>query len=61
MRVACKECPWTRDNEHSIKFREWSKKLGKKHACHMLEKDVWVTKTKLTESNICRGQQNNQL
>ena len=60
MRKTCKECPWQNSNAHSIKFREWSKKLNKKHSCHMIEKDVWGLKTNITENNICIGQQINQ-
>jgi hypothetical protein len=59
MRRNCKECPWKNDNPHSLKFREYSEKMNKKHACHMIEKDVWGLKTNIDQNNICIGTLNN--
>ena len=59
MRKNCKECPWKNENSHSLKFREYSKKITEKHACHMIEKDVWGLKTNIDQNNICIGALNN--
>jgi hypothetical protein len=42
-----------------LKFREYSKKINEKHACHMIEKDVWGLKTNIDQNNICIGALNN--
>lgn len=53
----CRECPWTKTNPHSLKWREYSKKVmgDKPHACHMKTKDVWGRKSKVQESCVCVG------
>lgn len=54
----CSECPWTNDNNHNKKFREWSEKmnkLGKKQACHMKTNDLWGIKTEVDSKNDCVG------
>jgi hypothetical protein len=52
----CKECPWAKSNPHSLKWREYSKKImgDKPHACHMKTKDVWGKKTDISEI-FCQG------
>lgn len=57
-RRPCKECPWTNDSRHNIKFREWSERMesmGKKQACHMETSDVWGRHTKVGTKNECVG------
>lgn len=61
-RKPCKECPWTNQNRHSLKFRNYVEKMnsiGKiknyQHACHMITSDVWGLKTKINKNNICKG------
>ena len=54
----CFECPWTNDNNHNKKFREWSEKmykLGKKQACHMKTSDLWGIKNEFDSKNDCVG------
>ncbi len=54
-RKPCKECPWTRSDGHSLKFRGYAEKMeeigSKGHACHMLTSDVWNP----TDKNQCAG------
>ena len=62
-RKPCKECPWTKDNPHSVKFRDYSEKMesiGKieNHSCHMINKDVWGYKTEIDNNNVCVGSLN---
>ena len=54
---SCRECPWTKTNPHSLKWREYSKKVmgDKPHACHMKTKDVWGRKSKVQENCVCVG------
>lgn len=59
-RKPCKECPFIRDNPHSLKFRQYVDKVrsvsGKEnHSCHMINKDVWGLKTEIDEKNVCIG------
>ena len=53
----CRECPWTKTNPHSLKWREYSKKVmgDKPHACHMKTKAVWGRKSEVQESFVCVG------
>lgn len=53
----CKECPWAKTNPHSLKWREYSKKVmgDKPHACHMKTKDVWGRKSEVQERCVCVG------
>ncbi len=53
----CTECPWVKSNHHSLKWREYSKKVmgDKPHACHMKTKDVWGRKEKIISSCACAG------
>jgi hypothetical protein len=55
--ISCKECPWTKNNPHSLKWREYSKKVmvDKPHACHMKTKDVWGKKEGISSSCACVG------
>jgi hypothetical protein len=60
MRETCKECPWTNNNPHSLKFRQYTEKvksisLKENHSCHMINKDVWGSKTEINEKNVCIG------
>ena len=57
----CTECPWVKSNHHSLKWREYSKKVmgNKPHACHMKTKDVWGRKEKIISSCACVGSINN--
>ena len=62
-RKPCKSCPWTNENEHSLKFRNYSEKMisiGKieNHSCHMINKDVWGYKTIIDNKNVCVGSLN---
>ena len=57
---ACRECPWTNNNPFSLKFRQYADKVRsasgiENHSCHMIEKDVWGSKTEITEKNVCAG------
>ena len=57
-RRPCKECPWTNENNHNAKFREWSDKMssmGKNQACHMETSDVWGLNTEINPKNECVG------
>ncbi len=59
-RKPCKECPFIRDNPHSLKFRQYTEKVrsvsGKEnHSCHMINKDVWGSKNEINERNVCIG------
>jgi hypothetical protein len=54
-RNSCKECPWVNNNPNSLKFKEFSERSNRKHACHMIEKDVWGLKTEITKDNVCIG------
>jgi hypothetical protein len=57
-RRPCKECPWTNENNHNAKFREWSDKMssmGKNQACHMETSDVWGQNTEINRTNECVG------
>ena len=59
-RKPCPECPWKNENQHSINFRKYSEKMesiGKieNHSCHMINKDVWGSKTEINEKNVCIG------
>lgn len=59
-RNPCKECPWINTNQHSIKFREYAKKMKslikvENHSCHMINKDVWGSQTEINISNVCQG------
>jgi hypothetical protein len=59
-RKPCKECPFIRENPHSLKFRQYVEKVrsvsGKEnHSCHMINKDVWGSKTEINEINVCVG------
>ena len=53
----CTECPWTKSNPHSLKWREYSKKVmgDKPHACHMKSKDVWGRKEGISSLCACVG------
>jgi len=57
MMSSCTECPWTKTNQHSLKWREYSKKVmgDKPHACHMKTKDVWGRKEGINSSCACIG------
>jgi len=62
-RKPCKSCPWKNDNDHSLKFRTYVKKMqsiGKieNHSSHMINKDVWGYKTNIDEKNVCIGSLN---
>jgi len=35
MKKPCKECPWVVKNKHNDNIIEFSKRIGKKHNCHM--------------------------
>jgi hypothetical protein len=61
MRKACKSCPWTNTNPHSLNFRKWVDKVSKSgdHICHTISKDVWGLKEKSNNSNICVGRRLN--
>ena len=59
-RNPCKECPWTNQNTHSLKFRKYTEKVRsvsviENHSCHMINKDVWGSKTVINEKNVCIG------
>lgn len=59
-RNPCKECPWTNQNPHSLKFRQYVAKVKsvsgiENHSCHMINKDVWGSKTEINEKNVCIG------
>jgi hypothetical protein len=60
-RKECKECPWINDNKHSLKFREYSKKMKEEgfiensHKCHMIDSDVWGFDSNVNSSNSCIG------
>jgi hypothetical protein len=57
-RRPCKECPWTNENKHNLKFQSWSERMsemGKNQACHMETKDVWGRNTEISEHNECIG------
>jgi hypothetical protein len=61
-RKQCKECPWRNENQHSLKFRDYAKKMnsvGKiqnsEHACHMITSDVWGFKSEINQKNVCIG------
>jgi hypothetical protein len=59
-RNPCKECPWTNQNPYSLKFRQYVDKVRavsgiENHSCHMINKDVWGSKTVINEKNVCIG------
>lgn len=58
-RKPCKSCPWTNENQHNLKFRKGSNKfinLGKpNHKCHVLDSDIWGSKSNIDKNNICIG------
>ena len=59
-RKPCTECPWTNNNQHSLKFRQYTEKvksvtLMENHSCHMINKDVWGLNTEINDKNICIG------
>lgn len=59
-RKPCSECPWTNQNPHSLKFRQYVEKIRsvnekENHSCHMINKDVWGSKTEINEKNVCIG------
>ena len=59
-RNPCKECPWTNQNPYSLKFRQYVDKVRavsgiENHSCHMINKDVWGSKTVIDEKNVCIG------
>lgn len=61
-RKACKECPWTKNNNHSKSWTGYVKSmtnLGKiendTHACHMITSDVWGYKNEIGKDNVCIG------
>ena len=59
-RTHCKECPWTNQNTHSLNFRKYTEKVKsvigiENHSCHMINKDVWGSKTTINEKNVCIG------
>ena len=59
-RNPCKECPWTNNNPHSLKFRQYVDKVKsvsvtENHSCHMINKDVWGLNTEINEKNVCIG------
>jgi hypothetical protein len=59
-RQICRECPWVNENQHSLKFREYSEKMrsiGKieNHACHMISSDVWGYNSEINDKNVCIG------
>lgn len=53
----CKECPWTKSNPHSLKWREYSKKVmgNNPHSCHMKTRDVWGKKSQIQKGCVCVG------
>jgi hypothetical protein len=56
----CKGCPWNNSNNHSIKFREFFKKINQSkklegHKCHLIDHDVWANKSSVNPDNICIG------
>jgi hypothetical protein len=53
----CKECPWPKSNPHSLKWREYSKKVmgNNPHACHMKTRDVWGKKSQIQKGCVCVG------
>lgn len=56
----CKECPWIKNNNHSVKFRKWSEKMREmgriqEHGCHMKTSDVWGINKKIDKTNLCVG------
>jgi hypothetical protein len=63
-RKPCKECPWTTDNGHNIKFRTYVnqfEKLDKEnHKCHMIDGDIWGSKSEINGKNVCIGSLNNK-
>jgi len=59
-RKPCKECPWTNNNQYSLKFRQYAETIKlvngtENHSCHMINKDVWGLKTEINEKNVCIG------
>jgi hypothetical protein len=59
-RKPCTECPWVNTNPHSLKFRQYAEKVKsvsiiENHSCHMINKDVWGSKTEINEKNVCIG------
>ena len=59
----CKECPWSNDNQHSIKFRTYADKMRKlgrieNHKCHMISSDVWGYHSEINSNNVCQGHKN---
>ena len=66
-RTPCKECPWTKDNPHSISWPDYVNKMesigqiqSKKHACHMITKDTWGYDNPIDNNNVCIGSQLNK-
>lgn len=61
-RKPCKECPWRKENsnQHNLKFRKGvdkMKSIGKnKHACHMINSDIWGYNSQINNDNVCIGQ-----
>lgn len=59
-RGPCRECPWVKNNNYSLKFRDILEKMkysGKadKHACHMITTDIWGLKSNIDNNNVCVG------
>ena len=59
-RKSCAQCPWKKENEHSLKFREWTEKMKnlrgiQHHKCHMISPEVRAYKSPITGENICVG------
>jgi len=61
-RKPCKECPWDKENPHSKSWPLYVDKIegikkirDKKHACHMVTKDIWGYKSDIDENNVCIG------
>lgn len=60
-RKPCKSCPWTNNNQHSLKFRTYVEKMRsinktEGHKCHMISSDIWGYQSELNGKNICIGQ-----
>lgn len=52
----CKECPWVVRNRHNDTITKFSKRINKKHNCHMTNagrKNLW----KIEEGCQCVGQE----
>lgn len=66
MRKSCRQCPWTNDQPHSLKFRTYVEKMKKLqgiqgHKCHLVSTDVWGFSSPVNAQNICLGQTSQKL